>query len=76
MGRLQGHKRSTGHERSTGLDSPGFRQQDGVLVRRRGFRKVVEDCKSVLEEFCSVVREQNVQRLHVTLLEEDPPIKA
>lgn len=62
-------------DRATDPDSPGFGQQDGVLVRRRGFWKVAEDSEPVLQEFCSVVGEQNVQRLHVALLEEDPSIK-
>lgn len=64
-GRLRGEER----KRSTGPDSPGLGQQDGVLVRGRGFRKVAEDGEPVLEELFSVVREQNVQRLHVTVLE-------
>lgn len=48
--------------------SPGFRQQGGVLVRRGGFWEVVEDSEPMLEELGSVVREQDVQRLHVALL--------
>lgn len=39
---------------------------------RRGFWKVAEDGEPVLQKFCSVVREQNVQCLHVALLDEDP----
>lgn len=64
-----------GQKRSTEADSPGFGQQDGVLVRRRGFWKVAENGEPVLQELCSVVREQNVQRLHVALLEADPWIR-
>lgn len=50
---------------------PGFRQQDGVLVRRGGFWEVVKDGEPMLQELCSVVREQNVESLHVTLLQAD-----
>lgn len=47
---------------------PGFRQQDDVLVRRGGFWEVVKDGEPMLQQRCAVVREQNVEGLHVALL--------
>lgn len=57
--------------------SPGLGQQDGVLVRRRGLWKVAEDGEPVLQEVRAVVREQNVQCLHVALLvKADPAVRS
>lgn len=40
---------------------------------RGGFREVGEDSQSMLEEFSSVIREENIQSLNITLLQENNP---
>lgn len=49
--------------------SPGLGQQNGIFVGRGGFWKVVEDSQPVLQEFFSMIREQNIQSLNIALLQ-------